>query len=696
MPRNLNIDGKQVAFYELSDLSTVERLIPKYTIEYKKSTRNDVEQVSYINLPMSFDIETSTIQTKGGDNPEYIGFMYIWMFAIADIGIYGRTWEEFKQLKTWLVRTFKLHAMRRACIYAHNLGYEFQFMRNFLQVESVFARQKRKPIKVSADSSLEFRCSWRLSNMSLSKFIENTPGAQFFKRDGEKFDYRKIRYPDTPLSDLEMSYCYCDVVGLNEALAHLLKEDTIATIPITSTGFLRRECRAAVFENEENRILVEKKRLNPVQYVLCKTATRGGNCHANACYTNILLDDVYSMDIKSSYPAVMAVCKFPMSAFHNVSPTISNINSYANDYAQLIECTFYNILSKEVSTIPYIALAKCTSIYNPITDNGRVVRADRISMVCTDIDYNIICSHYYYDGEPEIHRLYVAKYGMLSYEFRKSLMEQFQRKCELESGDPYLYNKFKNKINAYFGMMLTDICSPEILFDNRTDLDPWGKGEIDIDAMLERYYSSKNSFLSYQDGLWVTAHARRRLQQGIDLTADDTVYCDTDSDKFLEESHIADFEKLNAEWKIECDKISDVPPYAIIDGKPIYLGMWDMDGHYSKFVTLGAKKYCVTYANDNYNKPKKRGKTEITVAGLSKESGSKYINEFGYEKFNIGCKVPAKYSGRLTAHYNDTNSAHRVNINGHEFLTGSNIALVPTTYEFGVSEDYYNYFTSVQ
>ena len=45
------------------------------------------------------------------------------------------------------------------------------------------------------------------------------------------------------------------------------------------------------------------------------------------------------------------------------------------------------------------------------------------------------------------------------------------------------------------------------------------------------------------------------------------------------------------------------------------LGVWDYEGNYSRFKTLGAKRYMYEIDNDIH----------ITVAGVSKKSGSEYL-----------------------------------------------------------------------
>lgn len=687
------MDGEELPFYELSDLPDFKPQIQEFAENpYWCNKRGGYG--SYINIPCSFDIETTTCNIGSADEPKWIGFMYHWQFGLDTYMFHGRYWEEFTEFLDKIRQYMRLGSVFkrdvRLPIYSHFASFEFQHLRNFINVESVFARKKRIILKAQFDGAYELRCSWALSNMGLGKFIENTPNARFNKQSGDDFDYLKLRLPSTPMTNDELLYCYCDVAGLNECIRHAMKEDNLAEIPMTSTGYLRRECRKAVLKNPRNNKEVQNMALSPNLYVLCKSASRGGNCHANAYFTNVILDDVDSWDRKSSYPAEMVVDLYPMSRFEEVMPTEDNLYSYQQEgYAELLVLTFWGVKCKETLSLPYIPIAKCIQISpKPLIDNGRVVEAKYVTMVITDIDFKIIMSHYKVSSI-ELSHIYIAKYGHLNDEFRHSLMEMFYQKCLLETGDQYLYNKFKNKINAYFGMMLTDICSPEIIYAPNTP-DVWIKGDIDIASLLEKYYSSKKSFLSYQHGVWVTANARYRHQQGIDCVGEDVVYGDTDSVKYIN-NHDKDFTQLNAEWLAICER-NDINPTVFANGKYTTLGVWEKEKHCDQFVTLGAKKYaCIA--------PNKKGVKciQITVAGLNKDKGAKYLTEHGgLADFKPDTVVPAKFSGRTTSHYIDVDRPYKLTINGETFTTGSSIAVVPTTYEFGVTEEYLKYFTSIQ
>lgn len=631
--------------------------------------------------------------------PEYNAFMYIWQFCIADRVVMGRTWEEFSQLLTDLRSHLELTPFGdNLVIYVHNLAYEFQFLRNFFSLSGIFALDKRKVAKCTLNDVFELRCSYRLTNMSLAKFLENTQGVVHYKKEGF-LDYSKLRTPATQLSDEELTYCYNDVMGLREAIMSklTLEHDTLSSIPLTSTGYVRREFRAASRKNPANYFLFKQIRLNTITYDMCKEAVRGGNCHANPGKANQVLHNIFSYDMSSAYPAIMCQCKFPMTPFLKRRPSVNKLFELYNDetHALLARVSFKGLRITQERTIAYISKSKCRSIQMPRIDNGRLLSCDYCEMTITDLDLRAILKQYEYD-EMSVIDLYSSLYDYLPTELRLMIVDQYQSKCKLKFGDPYLYAKYKNRINADFGMMLTDICRAEITYDPY-DIEngPFKKSASDEytkRAALTKYYKSQNSFLSYQWGVWVTAHCRNRLQKAIDRMGIDMVYCDTDSCKFFTDftDHAEDFEELNSEILSEADACGVETSCDVLNPKTdkmehFQLGIWEKEQPYEDFKTMGAKKYAYNQFN------KKSGKIEfgITVAGLSKISGAKYLREHGgMDAFNESTDVPPEFSGRTTAFYKDVVKPYYIHINGESILTGSAIALVPTSYTFSLDSKY--------
>ena len=635
----------------------------------------------------TFDIETSIMEI----DEEPHGIMYHWQFAIGRAGrrpvvIVGRTWRDFKAIMENLKALLALTAKKRLVIYVHNLAYEFQWLRSVLNIDKVFAVKKRVPVYVEADDAFQFRCSYKLSNMSLEKFAQSE-NARHLKYS--KYDYNKMRYPDTQLDLYELQYCVADVIALHEAVSGIMamQADRLDTIPYTSTGYVRREARERVQANYANKRKFLQTRLTAEQYGLLQTVKRGGNTHANYMYVNQILSGVKGIDKSSSYPHQMMVKRFPVGKLIE-----DKCRHVINDACNIMLIRLDDVRLKKGVYIPYMSVSK--AVRTPDTpfkqirqDNGRVISAPRLYVGVTEIDYDIIMRQY--DCDCQILRQYVADCDYLNKEYREYVFEMYRLKCELKNDDPYLYAKFKNKINSLFGMMMTDVCRPEIVYENNE----WLQQAVDAMEALNAYYHNIKSFLSYQHSVYVTAHARDDLQTAIDLTGSDIVYVDTDSDKYIgQHEDIVDL--LNA----EVDKINEqagVKP-VVVCNESYVLGAWERDCVYDRFVTQGAKKYAYVYAKDPIN-GSHAGELGVTVAGLNKKAGAQYlIDHGGLEAFLIdvdggeieGAIFDEQHSGRLTPHYNDTVQYKPMTINGHDIELTSNVALLPTTYTLSISGEY--------
>lgn len=641
---------------------------------------------NYIDCICTFDIETTTILKDEKINPikEDFGFMYVWQFCVDGTVVMGRTWKEYKIFLERLERNMKL-GTRKCVIYVHNLPFEFQFFRNFFTIGKTFSRKKRDLVYCEV-GNFEYRCSYALSNMGLAKFLEKTKGVTFNKLDGSKFNYKIKRYPDTELSEMELAYCVCDVLGLYEAIREHLVSDTLCTIPITSTGYVRRDYKEVCLASKGYQHQMKKIALNSKTYTLCREASRGAISGSNHINTNETLEEVDSFDIKSSYPYQMATKLYPQSKFlmYKAEYGTDKFDKLLKDWCCLIVWSCEHIKLKHWTGIPYISKAKCRAIENAKCGNGKVYYADKIGMCCTEIDFRIISELYDFENV-KIHEIWCAAKDMLPTPFRKHLLEMFQIKTDLEDGDPFLYNKYKNKINASFGMMLTDILHPEIIYQpNSTD--PWKEEELsDIDKALKYYYNNRNSFLSYQHGVWILAHARDSLNEGMQIVKHDLVQVDTDSVKNLGD-YRDEFEKINKRIIANAENY-DIKPYAIKGNSKVYLGIWEHESKkgrdpklptYDKFRTLGAKKYIVEVD----------GKLETTVAGLSKKAGEWFMKNGGIEKFQNGIEVPAGPSGRTCSIYNDWIDIKHFKIDGHFIEVGSNIAIKDVPYTLGMTSEW--------
>ena len=641
--------------------------------EYKaveKGSYNDIKG-GYIDLYATFDIESSMVlnnaRTLTKDTPQYDGFMYIWQFCIEGVVIFGRTWDEYQALLDYLTKVFELGEKRKLKIFVHNLSFEYVYIRDFSKFTKVFGYDNRSIIRAQNDC-FEYLCSYVLSNMNLAKLCQNM-GCTHVKAKND-LDYSIVRTPTTELTEIEYGYCYNDVRGLWEAIAKYLEFDTLATLPLTSTGFVRRDVRENTRKNKKYRKGFLKRKLNDELYQLFTEAFRGGNTASNRYATGYQIHGVKSKDMTSSYPNVLL--RFPEYPVGNfIKWAVDDIDDlvYAhNKYCTIGRYTFTNIEIDSDATIPYIPFYKCSRVSEDLECyNGRVLHAAELTIALTNIDFDIINSMYKYD-DVIVTDYYVAKKGYLADEIREKIYEYYLKKCTLKY-DPdawYEYMLAKAKLNSIYGLMAQKIIKDEWILDANGDL-----VLSEEPKTLDDYYNSYNSFTEYQCGCFCTALARLMLQRGIDLVGADMIYCDTDSVKY-QGDHDADFQRLNDEIRKTNNEYCTVKSD---NGKDYTLGIWDDDGDYQTFITLGAKKYAYT---------DQEGKIHVTVSGLGKRDAAAELEAGkGLDDFRIG-KV-FTHSGRTVAQYNEHLGRHIINVNGEEIVSYSNIAIVPTTYTLGVT-----------
>ena len=303
----------------------------------------------------------------------------------------------------------------------------------------------------------------------------------------------------------------------------------------------------------------------------------------------------------------------------------------------------------------------------------------------TNIDFKIFNEQYSYESFI-VEDFYYSKKDYLPIEIRQQILKYFRTKCRYKGNEAkyYEYMKDKGKLNAIFGMMVTDILQESLreyngVFVDVMELKKLASGESPTQQeieehereLLDTYYNKENNFLSYQWGVYVTAYARELLERAIKICGMDLLYTDTDSVKYIGD-HEKDFEELNKAILQECKGIEH---YADINSKRYYMGIFEKDGEYKKFRTLGAKKYC--YID-------KKDKLHITVAGLNKEKGAEeLIKKGGIEHFKEG--EIFLNSGRTASQFNEE-EVHTIEVDGVEIVTGSNIAIYDVPYTLGISD----------
>ena len=642
-------------------------------VKRKSGNQRTKKRTKYKDLITAFDIET----TRLPDIEQSI--MYIWQWQFGDeYTVVGRTWEQFEAFQRKLANILDDSVL---VVFVHNLSYEFQFLRGIynFQPDEVFAVKSRKVLKCNMHGHFEFRCSYIHSNMNLDTYTKKM-GVKHKKLTGT-FDYDKLRYPWTELTDDEIAYCVHDVQGLVEAIEIEMTHDgdNLYTFPLTSTGYVRRDAKKAMSEVSQSFI---KGQLPDYEiYKMLREAFRGGNTHANRYYADYTLHNVHSADRSSSYPDVMCNCKFPISEFYRLGniPYEEVIKMIGKrQKACLMRVAITGIYLKRIDWgCPYLSLSKCRYVENPLIDNGRIISADYLETTITDIDLKILLSEYSWK-DIKFFDFATARYGYLPKPLIQTICQYYHYKTELKNveGQELLYMKSKNKLNSLYGMCAQDPVKQSILF-----IEEDFKEQNDNEEELLKAYNKK-AFLAYQWGVWVTAWARYRLEEGIQLAHGDIddpnapqfVYCDTDSVKYLGEINL---DKFNAE-RIKDSKESGA--YATDpSGITHYMGVYEKEHDMCEFRTMGAKKYVY--------REKPEDKLVCTIAGVSKNLGGKELEaNGGITAFHEGFTF--KKAGGLEAVYNDKPSISEYTAEGRTGKITSNVCLRPSTYTLGLTADY--------
>lgn len=643
-----------------------------------------------VDVVSAFDIETSRLDfpIPDGYRQNSHSFMYVWQFQIGEYTIMGRTWPDYFEMLgrirdalTAYGEYIKSPTVPVLIVWVHNLAYEWQFLQGIytFENEDVFFRDARKPIWCRMYNCIEYRCSYIQTNMSLAHLTKQCGVEE--KLSGTIFDYSKMRYPWTELSDYETEYCVRDVRSLCECMRIRMQKDgdDLQTIPLTSTGYVRRDCKKAL---EPLYYDIRDMKPDYKKYRLLRDAFRGGNTHANRKYVGKIIDNVVSYDMASCYPAQQLTKKFPMRPFKWLDNNLSleRVMRFVGlGYAVVARYRFENLKIKSGIPIPYLPLARTRSAdFSGGIDNGRILYAGICEAALTEIDLEIVIKQYDFDNVYVLSAM-VAQKDFLPKPYRDVIKKYYDLKTTLKgASDPeevYQYAKSKEKLNACFGMSVQDPLHAEILYDdgeyNVNDLNKEGNEDRRDKALASAAFP-------YQWGVYVTAYARKALQEAIDMAGyDRMVYCDTDSVKVVGE---VDLSGLNATRQ----KLAERSGALANDRKgcPHYMGVFEYECTYDRFITQGAKRYAYEMG----------GKMGVTVSGVSKAINEKTgvpiaAEELGsLENFKDGM-IWKESAGALSVYNDNDNFYHQVD-DDHGVMVTPNIAILPNTYQMGFGKDY--------
>ena len=655
----------------------------------------------YVNLPVTFDIESTSFYENGQKR----GIMYAWVFGINGKCIRGRTWDEFFKVLEYIAFYYNTDDKNRAIIWVQNLSFEFQFLMRHLKWKKVFSLDNRKPCYAITENGIEFRCSYILSGYSLETMGKNLLKYKVQKRVGD-LDYNLVRHSSTPLTENEWGYILNDgLVVMAYIQEEIEKLGDISQIPLTKTGYVRKRCSKYCFSyayKYQHNELMRRLTLTPLTYARMKKAYSGGFTHANINYVDKVIKNVASYDFTSSYPAVMLSEKYPMSNPIPYEPkSYSQFKAMLDKFCCMFECTFTDLASK-VEYENYISSSKCYNVEDIMLNNGRVCYAKQLSVYITEQDFKIIEQLYSWTDVKISKFMYFYK-EYLPKPIVEMILDLYEDKTTLKGvqGKEIEYLSSKADINSLYGMCVTDMCRDEFIYDNDKG---WQTTNADIEECLLKYNMKNTRTLYYAWGVWVTAYARANLFSGIIECANDYVYSDTDSIKIVNaQDHQDYFDKYNIEIVKKINaclrkyglSTSKVKPKTI-KGVEKPLGVWDYEGTYNRFKTLGAKRY-ITETD---------GEISITIAGVGKVSGVEYLKSTYkttkeiFKAFTEDLCFPASYmddgvekngSGKLCHTYLDYEQQGIVRDylgNYGEYHELSSVHLEPTEYNMSLNAEF--------
>lgn len=625
--------------------------------------------MTYYNVPAAFDIETSSFRDA---DDRKTAIMYVWQFGLNGRVIVGRTWDEFRILCDRLREVLGLHYFRRLLVYVHFLPFEFQFLKNRFAWSKIFAIDAYDVLYAVTDFGMEFRCSAKLAGTSLQVVGENLRNHQIRKAVGD-LDYRQIRHSKTPLSDEELGYCVNDVLVVMAFIDEEIMRagGKITRLPLTKTGYARQHCRANCLPSHDKRAwwgyrrIMEKLTLDMDHYNQLRRGFAGGFTHGSFQAIGRVIRNVDSFDLTSAYPATVRF-KFPMSRGLIIQKlTWEKFERYTRspDYCCLFDVELSGVYAV-VHYDNYISRSKCWDGSGFVVNNGRVTRADRLCITVTDVDWDIICHFYKWEGRPKIRNFRIYKADYLPRPIIDTFLQLYADKTTLKGveGQEVNYAVAKALLNSLFGMTVSRVLHETWELTSDGEWKSWPATEEELVKNNENF----GRFVYYPWGVWITAYVRRTIAAGILEFKDDYIYSDTDSLKVTRAgdhlSWIAAYNNKVREQLLEMAAARDIDPelFEPADPKGVrhLLGAWDWETEgrpYQQFKTLGAKRYMVRQ-DGALKVAGEKLPISITVSGVNKREAvpwmlSQWTPEECFKHFSEGLDIPPEHTGKLTHTY---------------------------------------------
>lgn len=570
-------------------------------------------------------------------------------------------------------------------VYIFNLPYDWMFLRKFMfnafgdPIRQLCVKS-HNPILFEFENGIILKDAYVLAGRRLEKWADDLDVEH--KKASGKWDYNKIRMqnPNEEFTKDELEYIEHDTLAGVECIDATMRvlHKNISSLPYTVTGIMRDAVTRKASRNDaHNKFL--RFVPDPDTQLKLEDAFHGGYTHGNRYYYGSVINNVRAYDFTSSYPYIMLAYKLPSTKFYKLDGAFEKeeILHDAGTYAFLFKLVMFGADLKDYLTpMPYLQFSKCDKIINPVLDNGRVISCDYAEITINEYDLMILDSQYKFRKHACVDVEYASK-NYLPRWYTDLIYELFYNKCTLKNVDPVLYQLEKGKLNAGYGNSVTKPCRKTIE-ENFITGEYTEKDNFDFYAEYEKYKKKRKSILNYAWGVWITSIAAYNLfQLGACVDYEHGgrwLYSDTDSCY----SDLWDLEKIN-KYNAGCKKRLADNGYKPVtyEGRVYCPGAAELDGVYSEYIYLGAKRYCCRDA--------KKGELKITVAGVPKSGAKALKNDIN--NFKMGFSFPGSITGKLTHSYIYVDSIYK-DKNGNEI--GDSIDLNPCNYLLK-QEDIFNF-----
>ena len=557
-----------------------------------------------------------------------------------------------------LVKEYNLTFLKRIVTIIHNASFDLSYLLEYIRVYLPKDRPYGlfdSPNKVITyrQGCFEFRCTYRLTNESLAKWTEEQ-AVEHPKKVG-MYDYERVLFQDSDLSDQDLIYGEHDCLGMGEAWEKQLRlyKDDVTTAPLTATGYIRRILRRASRRDKyyRNEYFLKNK-LTLEEYDATLLSFSGGYVHVNRNVRGELIDSDYMAahgcdmgilrDFRSFYINHLMQSLLPVGKpytwfdihdkLHRAHKRI-NLDDILKLYPKYSSITKFRVYDlelkgwsdgKDTVTMPIFQVSKIEERKGKVhyaEDNGRLLKLFSGSFSTYMDNHTLKIFRNQYKGKIVIEKVIIFENGYLPECLQEPINDLFLKKTDLKIiYYDYLkkYGQFnyrtiaaktnldiqKKLLNSCFGCFAMKPIKVNYAINETGKMtDDYRRGQ------LEEYYGSRNNFLAFQIGAFLPSICKAELFEYIELIGQDKIlYCDTDSLFYISNDEIEKkVEALNAEKQERSKFVIDK------NGNKVLYEAFEVQARFKAFKGLHSK--CYGYVTD-YRDPEKEDELKLTIAGV--------------------------------------------------------------------------------